>query len=694
MAKVIFWNSFQLPITYLENQYPLSQIVASDLELVYTAASTPQTTGIHTPTLYEHLLLTETSSPFAKQMTAHWAERFTTDTDFLKQTQQIIQNLPPDLPSEEETPTATIQKTWEEITLVEDFKEKFNYIEFQYLEPFNRNASFLQCLNLIHLSSPVMTFLVFLFFILFPILLVFMSKTALSLDTYIFHMASLAKVSFMGKLAKSAIFNGWAHYQTLGMVVGCILFYGVQFYNSYVSYFRFWRNVELVNQHLLHVREFVQSSIPKLRAFLHTCQTTAASTYRRFAEITQGHLQNLESIQHWLRHVKPYSYSIGKCYDFGDMFQCYYELHTNREFDASIRYTAGFQGFWENIQVLRQRLCDQSIACAVFPSLEEIAALDVLSVPVDAASEEADSDSDETEDAQTNADNDAEQEQEDTEEEEEESTHSRSDTPDVKKKKIDNQLYGMYYPAHDDKEAVRNDCDLAENWIITGPNASGKTTYLKTVALNLIFTQQLGMGCYRHCVLYRPYTQFHTYLNIPDTSDRDSLFQAEVRRGKEILDSVSASASSMKRKQEEEDEEEVIPGTVCSPQTNTFLLMDELFSGTNHEDAVQAAYGFLCYLGHPMRQVNTRFLLTTHFVDICDKIESTAPHVARNGKMLIDETELVDENTCVEDAENTEGEIRYLYQFKEGISRLKCGMQILKQMKYPTEVMHYAKTRQ
>ena len=111
--------------------------------------------------------------------------------------------------------------------------------------------------------------------------------------------------------------------------------------------------------------------------------------------------------------------------------------------------------------------------------------------------------------------------------------------------------------------------------------------------------------------------------------------------------------------------------------------MDELFSGTNHDDAVEAAYGFLCYLGHPSRQNKSRFLLTTHFVDICDKIESVAPHVAQNGKMLIEET---GEN--IQDEE----EIRYLYQFKEGISRLRCGIHILKQMNYPTELMHYLRT--
>jgi energy-coupling factor transporter ATP-binding protein EcfA2 len=602
-------------------------------------------------------------------MTAQWAQQFTTDTDFLKETQQIIQNLPPieslkTQPEETTSETNNIQQTWEEITLTEDFKEKFNYLEFSYLEPFNQNSTFLECLNLIHLSTPIFTFLMFLFFILLPIFLMLYSSTPFSLDAYVFHLATLAKVSFMGKMAKSAVFNGWYHYQTLGMVVGCLLFYGVQFYNSYISYFRFWRNVELVNQHLITVRTFVQATLPKMKAFIQTCQSSAAKTYQKFCQITQGHIQTLESILHWLQYVQPYSYSIAKCYDFGNMFQCYYEFHNNRDFDASIRYATGFQGFWENIQVLQTRLSQQTVACASFPTLEELHALENISHPpvIEMKSngdDNIDADEEEDEDDQTvvSSTSITEQKEKGTEKTEKKK----------KPKRIDNVLYGMYYPAHQKEEAVRNDCNLAENWIITGPNASGKTTYLKTVALNLIFTQQFGMGFYNHCVLYHPYTQFYTYLNIPDTSDRDSLFQAEVRRGKEILDAL---------KTQEISEEE------GSHTHNTFLLMDELFSGTNHDDAVQAAYAFLCYLGHPSRQQAMRFLLTTHFVEICDKIESTAPHVAQNGKMVIEE---MGENV-------QEEEIRYLYQFKEGISRLRCGIHILKQMNYPTEVMDYLKT--
>ena len=707
-TKTQFWAPFQLPITYLdEEQFPLSPTVASDLELLPTSSNTNtnqnQNTNTQNPThktIYDHLLLTETASPFAKQMTANWAQQFTTNTNYLQETQQIILNLPttPETTSQEppvpqHQNLQEIQPTWEEITLTQDFKEKFNYLDVNYLEPFNQNALFLECLNLIHLSTPIFSFLMFIFFILLPIFLITYSKTPFSVDAYVQHMASLAKVSFMGKMAKSAVFNGWYHYQTLGMVIGCFIFYGVQFYNSYISYFRFWRNVELVTRHLLTVREFVDAVIPRMQAFLQTCKTNAALTYRQFCDHTAAHLQQLENIQTWLKHVQPYSYSVAICYDFGNLFQSYYELHTNREFDASIRYATGFQGYWENIQCLKSLLAGKSLSLAVFPPPLSADIPQPLLEPILATIPEEQED--------------AEDDDQESEEKPEKETAKEPETKTPPKK--DNQIYGMYYPAHCKEDAVRNDCNLAENWIITGPNASGKTTYLKTAALNLIFTQQFGMGFYQHCVLYRPYTQFYTYLNIPDTSDRDSLFQAEVRRGKEILDAATL----------------VVPvsgadtGSVLStPQTpnqkqNIFLLMDELFSGTNHDDAVQAAYGFLCYLGNPARHASTRFLLTTHFVEICDKIQSTAPHVALNGKMMIEDissaAKVVSETEVDADAEKREveekgetevavvetekgeeiGEIRYLYQFKEGISRLRCGIHILKQMNYPKEVMHY-----
>jgi hypothetical protein len=665
-----FYHPFQLPITYLdpEHIHHLSPTVATDLELEVSSEKDHHT-------MYQHLLLANgdnvESDTFSTQMTKEHAKYFTTHVPFLTDTQRIIQNLPMPSSGDEDVlesdsvdisgvvgvaKTPKINKTWEEITLTKDFKEKFNFVEFKQLEQFNRSSLFLECLSLMHLSSPIFSILFFIIFLIAPIALMTMMKTPFTMDSYFFHLASFSKVSFLGKMAKSICAYGVANYQSIGMIICCIVFYGVQFYNSYVSYHRFWRNMEIVNNHLLEVRDFAKRSINRMENFLLCVRTSAAHSYNRFCSETQRQLLTLGQIHEWVENVQPFGIHLQKLREFGDLLQCYYELYCNEEYDLAIRYAAGFSGYENHLLNLQRNLKLGYLSCADFS--------------VSGLENGFENDSEEL----------------DTEILENDSNELEPESEKPKEKKPDNQLFEMYYPAHDPKQAIKNNCDLGKNMIITGPNASGKTTFLKSTALNLIFTQQFGMGCYSHAVIYRPYTHFHTYLNIPDSSDRDSLFQAEARRGKEILDAIVSDAdvssicstsgceipSPMKRQQ----------------QQNAFLLMDELFSGTNHDDAVSAAYGFLCYLGKQERQERARFMLTTHFVEICDHIEANMAHVADNYQMTVKfGVEGGHEDVLEEDDDQ---ELQYLYKIQKGISNIRCGVHILKQMKYPNEVLSYA----
>lgn len=676
-----FYHPFQLPITYLapEHIHHLSPTVATDLELEVSSEKDHNT-------MYHYLLLANgdngESETFSTQMTKEHAKYFTTHVPFLTDTQRIIQNLP--MPSGDEvvleesvdgavvvaSVKIPIQKTWEEITLTKDFKEKFNYVEFKQLEQFNRSSLFLECLSLMHLSSPIFSILFFIIFLIAPIALMTMTKTPFSMDNYFFHLAGFSKVSFLGKMAKSISAYGVTNYQSIGMIVCCIVFYGVQFYNSYVSYHRFWRNMEIVNNHLLEVRDFAKRSIVRMENFLVCVRSSAAHSYNQFCSETQRQVQTLGQIREWLKNVKPFGIHVQKLREFGDLLQCYYEFYCNEEYDLAIRYAAGFSGYENHLLNLQRNLKLGHLSCADFSDSVSVSGL------------ENDSDKLEPECGDESGD-----EVLDTE-------MVESGVPKVKKvqKKPDNQLFEMYYPAHDPKESVKNNCDLGKNMIITGPNASGKTTFLKSTALNLIFTQQFGMGCYSHAVIYRPYTHFHTYLNIPDSSDRDSLFQAEARRGKEILDAIVSDAGDGVSVTCSTSGCEIL--STKPLKQNAFLLMDELFSGTNHDDAVSAAYGFLCYLGKQERQEGARFMLTTHFVEICDHIEANMAHVADNYQMTVkfrgeggheDGGDVEDE-----DGGDVEQELQYLYKIQKGISNIRCGVHILKQMKYPKEVLSYA----
>ena len=202
------------------------------------------------------------------------------------------------------------------------------------------------------------------------------------------------------------------------------------------------------------------------------------------------------------------------------------------------------------------------------------------------------------------------------------------------------------YPALIHENPVQNTCDFNKNIIISSPNKSGKTTILKTTAINIIISQQIGCGFYESATI-TPYTHIHSYLNIPDTSGRDSLFQAESRRCKEIIDTIVKHKDAPFRH---------------------FCIFDELYSGTNPEEASKAGYAFLRYL-HSFKNVN--YILTTHYVSICKKYKQSEHTQNYKMEVIIDET----------------GKFEYTYKLKKGISQIKGGLRVLKDMEYPEEII-------
>lgn len=200
-----------------------------------------------------------------------------------------------------------------------------------------------------------------------------------------------------------------------------------------------------------------------------------------------------------------------------------------------------------------------------------------------------------------------------------------------------------YYACLKNDKPVKNTIKLKNNLIVTGPNASGKTTILKSTLINIILTQQIGCGFYDSAKI-APFKYLHCYLNIPDTSGRDSLFQAEARRCKEILDVISANKKDAH-----------------------FCAFDELYSGTNPEEAETSASAFMLYL---QKYKNVSSLLTTHFVKVCKKLDNVSG--IQNCKML---------------AEKLDNKIRYSYKLAKGISEVKGGINILTDMNYPKEII-------
>jgi len=204
----------------------------------------------------------------------------------------------------------------------------------------------------------------------------------------------------------------------------------------------------------------------------------------------------------------------------------------------------------------------------------------------------------------------------------------------------------IFHPSIQNKP-IKNNINLKSNKIITGPNASGKTTILKSTIINIILSQQIGFGYFNKATI-NPFHFIHCYINIPDNCSRDSLFQSEAKRCKNILDSI-----------------------VKNKDKRHFCVFDELYSGTNPYEAVSSATSFLKFIS---KNNNVKFILTTHFLKLCH---------------------LLNDNKNIENL-NMKTEIKndiphYYYKITKGISKIKGGICILKQLNYPQSIIDNAK---
>ena len=552
-------DPFKLPIEYLDENviHTLTDVVASDLELVSATASEP---------MYDILLKPKHS--FAKNMICQWKKKFTSDTEFLKQTQQIIGKT---AASNSTIDCESISTIWKDIYETPGFHDRYSYIDIDKFHFINHSSKFLGVWTVVNLLSPLFSIMLPLILLVAPFVLLKIQRVPIEFNTYIDVLKNIAKQHAIGK-----VFNSMNDFSmnNLIYVVFTVAMYAMQMYQNVKSCIRFYKNINSVNTNLLTLKTFVDHSIASMEEFLE--KNAGLSRYRGFCHDVSLHCHYLLSLRDELKDVKPFSFGVSKCFEVGYLLKCYYSLHSVADYKLGLQYAISFEGYRSNLESLGECIQQGSLHFG-----------------------------------QLNGD----------------------------KTVFKNQ----HYPTHETK-SVPNTINLKKNLIITGPNASGKTTQLKTTAINIIFTQQFGLGFYESASI-TPYTHIHSYLNIPDTSGRDSLFQAEARRCKEILDII--------------DSEE---------ESRHFCIFDELFSGTNAEEATSASFGFLKYL---QKRENVDFILTTHFVKLCKMVKKAETLKIENYKM---------------DATLDGNNIVFHYKLIKGISKIKAAKLILIQMGFPEEI--------
>jgi hypothetical protein len=588
-----------------------------------------------------------------------WSKYYTTDIEYLKHTQTLMEMFDNELLERciaQNTESAssveafsTMKKTWTEFRgtgKIHDFKEKFSYVETPFLSKLNTSSSFLQFLSLYNISSPVIALLTPIIVLIIPFFVLLMRGIGVSLSEYIDILKQIISQHSIGKFLTQ--FDTVSIEQKMYIMMS-VVFYFIQIYQNIMACVRFYNNIKLVHSHIHTINGYLTATGVNMNYMIQLIQTYHLSTYEPFREELSERYRLLEEVTRALTDIAPFSVSVSKFFQIGYVMKNYYSLFSQTDLNELLDYSFGFNAYMEHLTACRTFVIDGTIKkCSFVVASKEAeaeadagtdAVIDVTR-PLTPVTEEAEADAatDEATDAATDATTDPSVE-----------VLPPPPAPPTVRKGITKLSAQFYAPlkAQDVAKMVANDITLDKQLIITGPNAAGKTTVIKSTLFNLIISQQIGFGFYENAEI-NPYDYLHCYLNIPDTSGRDSLFQAESRRCMEILRCI-----------------------MDNPAKRHFCIFDELYSGTNPYEAVAAAYGYIDYIS---KNPKVDLILTTHYIELCQLLEKQNNGVIRNLHMSV----------CSQTGE-------YLYKIANGISTIKGGLKVLRDLDYPTEIVECAR---
>ena len=190
------------------------------------------------------------------------------------------------------------------------------------------------------------------------------------------------------------------------------------------------------------------------------------------------------------------------------------------------------------------------------------------------------------------------------------------------------------HPLLDPSKRIDNNFEIAseEFFIITGANMAGKSTFLRTVALQIVMSN-IGLPvCSKNCS-YSPIKLITSMRTNDSLGDDESYFFSELKRLKFIVDKI-------------QDE-------------NYFIMLDEILKGTNSTDKAIGSRKFV----QRLVASHSTGIIATHDLSLCEISE-----------------ELPEVKNFYFDAEIVNDELHFDYHLKDGICKNMNASFLLRKM--------------
>lgn len=196
----------------------------------------------------------------------------------------------------------------------------------------------------------------------------------------------------------------------------------------------------------------------------------------------------------------------------------------------------------------------------------------------------------------------------------------------------------IYHPLIDN--CIPNNLNLINNsMLLTGSNMSGKTTFIRTVAINSILAQTLNL-CFSQ-EYSAPFFKVYTSIRITDDLlENTSYYLEEVLTIKKLVEASKNNEPCL-------------------------FILDEIFKGTNTIERISGGKAILSYLNGE----NHIVLVSTHDIELTELLEK------ENYKL----------HHFTENIENDE--LHFDHKLKSGKLKTRNAIKILELYKYPNEII-------
>jgi len=210
-------------------------------------------------------------------------------------------------------------------------------------------------------------------------------------------------------------------------------------------------------------------------------------------------------------------------------------------------------------------------------------------------------------------------------------------------------IWNMKNPLLKEDTQISNPVNLKKNLIITGVNAGGKTTYVKSIASNIILSQTFGiMNAIKAEVLI--YDAIHSFMRITDELGSKSYFEAETDCCNKMIK---------------------IADELTKVNKKGLFLLDEPMHSTPPIEGISVAFSVCEYLG---LQKGITIIITTHFHDLM-KLENKYKE------------DFINLSVSAKQKEGKEDEYEFDYKIKKGGSRQTIAIELLKKQKFNSRII-------